>query len=490
MTRWIAAAVVTSAWLWVSPALAARPSVTLEAQSAGPTPFIRFLELDVSDVDALRRIEFVVASRPGSSVRPIRARYSLAYLEARGYVDREAGRVTLPVFGLYADFQNSVDLDVVFRSGRSRLAVTVPTPPFDHPASGVYLDPSVVQPRSRARLGYDYIMLKGYVGWLSPVIIDTDAEVRWVGTTGEASLPAILYENGIYVGSGAALVRMELDGTVRELANYASLGVTEFHHNFDRGKRGILAEVNTVDAIESVVIEVDGAGQLLKTWDLNEIVRDAMLAGGDDPSGFVKEGVDWFHNNACAYQKSEDALVLSSRESFVIALDYESGAIRWILGDPTKSWYQYPSLRAFALTLAGDSTPPVGQHAVSTKGGKLLLFDNGAQSANHVPPGVDRFHSAARRYRIDPKRKVAREIWTYPADTSVYSPYCSSVYEDRRRSSLVTYSLAGPFLTTDVVGLTSREEVAFHYSYAIPQGLFCDIAWNAAPVHLERLVFD
>jgi hypothetical protein len=282
---------------------------------------------------------------------------------------------------------------------------------------------------------------------------------------------------------------MELDGTYRDLADYAPLGVLGFHHNFDPGKRGILLEVDTVDAEESIVIEVDGDGRLLQTWDMNEIVRSAMLAGGDDPTGFVKEGVDWFHNNACAYQKSQDALILSSRENFVIAVDYETGAIRWILGDPTKSWYQYPSLRAFSLTLARDSLPPAGQHAVSARGNKLLLFDNGANSRSHSPPGENRDYSAARVYRIDARKKVAREVWTYRADPDIRSSICSSVYEDRRRSLLLDYSVAGSSRTTEIVGVTSRGEVAFHYSYPY-RGVFCGAAWNAIPVHLEKLVFD
>ena len=79
-----------------------------------------------------------------------------------------------------------------------------------------------------------------------------------------------------------------------------------------------------------------------------------MIAGGDDPSLFVYPApTDWFHNNATAYRSSDDSLIVSSRENFVIALDYDSGNIKWILGDPTKRWYVFfPSLRAFALTLS------------------------------------------------------------------------------------------------------------------------------------------
>jgi hypothetical protein len=179
---------------------------------------------------------------------------------------------------------------------------------------------------------------------------------------------------------------------------------------------------------------------------------------------------------------------VSSRENFVISLDYDTGAIRWILGDPTKNWYQFPSLRKFALALGKDTLPPIGQHAVSSvKGNALLLFDDGAASLNQTPAGDTRDYSAARKYRINAKKKVATETWTYLADPSIYSPFCSSVYEDRHRNYLLDYTLAGPYDTTDIMGLTSKGEVAFHYSYPIAE--FCGVAWNAIPVHLEKLVF-
>ena len=89
-----------------------------------------------------------------------------------------------------------------------------------------------------------------------------------------------------------------------------------------------------------------------------------MRAGGDDPSQFVYPAPnDWFHNNSVAYNRADDSLIVSSRENFLICLDYETGAIKWILGDPTKKWHQFPSLRRYALTLAPGSLPPIGQHA-------------------------------------------------------------------------------------------------------------------------------
>lgn len=475
---------------WVFAVVAAGATVTVNGQTPGRTPFISLVDMAVDKPSALKSLQFEVAAKPGSAVRPIRAKYSRAYLQARGYLDLETGELTLPVFGLYADFTNSVELKATFKDGSARrLTLAIPTKPWNDP-TGRYINPTVLRARSSAeKLSYDYIMLKGYVSGLSPVIIDTEGEVRWVGTAGASSQGAILYQNGIYVARGTTLTRMELDGTFANVADYASQGVVEFHHNFDPGKRGILVEVDTSEALESVVLEVDAkTGETLQTWDMNEILRDAMLAGGDDPNGLVKEGVDWFHNNACSYQKSTDSLILSSRENFVIAVDYDTGEIRWILGDPTKNWFQFPSLRKFALRLGDDTLPPIGQHAVSiVKGGHLLLFDNGTNSRNQTPAGDNRDYSAARKYAISAKKKLAKEKWSYVADPIIFSPFCSSVYEDRRKNYLLDYSVAGPTVSTDIVGLTAKGDVAFHYSYPVIQ--FCGVAWNAIPVHLEKLRF-
>jgi hypothetical protein len=109
----------------------------------------------------------------------------------------------------------------------------------------------------------------------------------------------------------------------------------------------MLVDVNTTTQTESVIMEVDGSGNVLKTWNLATIISAAMTAGGDDPTQFVYPSpTDWFHNNAVTYRRSDNSLVVSSRENFVICLDYETGAIKWIL---VNQKYQFPSLVQYAL---------------------------------------------------------------------------------------------------------------------------------------------
>ena len=53
-------------------------------------------------------------------------------------------------------------------------------------------------------------------------------------------------------------------------------------------------------------------------------------------------------------------LIISSRENFVICLDYETGAIRWILGDETKKWFTFPLSPNSPSLCLRTACPPSG----------------------------------------------------------------------------------------------------------------------------------
>ena len=458
--------------------------------SEGPTPFISFAHTIVTDVAGFTSAQFQIWPKTGSATRPVRARYSRSYLEARGYFNSQNGDLTVPVFGLYAGRPNRVSITMSFNNRGHRFKrfnVIVNTPAYD---GGTYSNPTVIQQRlPGTALSYDFILLKGYAQNNTPIIIDSDAEIRWVGTAGVGAQNCMLFDNAFYLTSGTSLLRTEFDGVTTPVADYSAIGVTGFHHNIDPGREGMIIDVDTVDQTESVNLEVDAAGNVLRTWNLADIISAAMIAGGDDPSLFVYPAPnDWFHNNACAYRSADDSLIVSSRENFVIAIDYDTGNIKWILGDPTKHWYEFQSLRQFSLTLTQGSLPPIGEHALSMPGDQLLLFDDGAGSNFQQPPGETRDYSAPRKYQIDLGAFEATETWHYYPDPSVYSPFCSSDYEDAPNTYLIDYTLGRPFVYTGIVGLDPLGNVAFNYQY--DELNFCGTAWNAFQIHWEDVELE
>lgn len=400
-------------------------TITIDSETEGATPFIHQLTLTATDPAVIKSIRFTVAPKAGSVTRPLSGNYAHDYLVTRGFL--QGDQIFLPVYGLYADFTNTVTLTYSFLDGSSKEAsTTITTAAFDDPCG--YDKPTVLQPRTTSTaLSYDYILIRGSCSEFSPAVIDTDGALRWVGPGGFMSAHVNFFDNAFYITDGTALYRMELDGAVTFLHDYADIGVVFVHHNIDRGKVGLIMDVNTAEHKESLNLEVDAAGNVVKMWDMVDIISDAMLAGGDDPADFVvPSSKDWFHNNATAYNRADDSIVISSRENFVICIDYETLAIKWILGDPTKKWHQFPSLAKYALDLAAGSLPPIGQHAVSiTFDQNVMVFDNGKDSDIQIPIGAMRDYSSPRKYHIDLDTNTATEVWNYEMDQTVVSGICS-----------------------------------------------------------------
>lgn len=490
--------IITLGFLTFSLNRADAQSVTITGQTAGPSPFIAQIQLTANPPASVKSIKFQITPKAGSVTRPVSATYSIDYLQRRGYFNSQTGAILLPVFGLYANFLNTVNLTYQFTNNTSQQASVMVSAPVFTSACG-YGTPIVVQPRTNSTtLSYDYFLIRNLCGTAGPVIVDTDGQVRWIGTAGVANHSTVLFQNSVYLGTGSVLYRIELDGTFALLKNYSgsSVGVTNFHHNADFGKRGILLEADTAAQVEAVVMEVDGLGNLLKAWNMADIISGAMLAGGDNPGLFVRPASDpspandWFHNNSSAYKKSDDSLLVSSRENFIIALDYTTSTIKWILGDETKQWHQFQSLASFSLSLGANTLAQIGQHALSiTKDDNLLLFDNGRNSNSHTPPGMDRSYSVPRKYQINIPGHTATQLWSYEAAQAFYSPFCSSVYEDSPSNYLVDYAILNinePQPLAEILGLDASGIKIFHYRYPTAS---CDTAYNSIPVHFENIMF-
>jgi len=358
-------------------------------------------------------------------------------------------------------------------------------------SSGILISPVILRRRSGTDdLGFDYLAMKSRLG--GPIIIDTDGEIRWVSSAISSSFVSNFIDGGFVVGneSSTDITRLELDGTRTTLSSNPSTGYVNFHHNLDLGRDELLGEVNTPSDIESTIVEVNAVTGMGKAWDLAKIIADHMVINGDDATAFVRPGVDWFHSNAAAYNESDDSLIVSSRENFLIDLDYITGSIKWILGDPTKYWYRFPSLRDKALLLANTGTYPIGQHSVSvTKDGRILIFNNGNPSLNQpvgAPVGTNRSYSTVSAYTIDPINKTATLVWEFDYGKSIYSAVCGSAYEASDGSVLVDYAYADNGTHSRLVGLNSNHQVVFDFQYDTAG---CNTSWNAVPIPLQDLRF-
>ena len=213
-----------------------------------------------------------------------------------------------------------------------------------------------------------------------------------------------------------------------------------------------------------------------------------MIENGDDPANFVRDGVDWFHMNSAIYSESDDSIIVSSRENFVIKIDYKTSKIKWLLGDESKHWYvNYPSLRT--LSLLSNDTKPIGQHALSLVAGELLLFNDGQFSFNQPeeqPAGLALTSSPSAKYVIDENTLTASVSWEY--DPAIYSDVCSSIYQDESSVAgdyLVNFAAVNRLnsepIATIIQGVNEDKELMFEFQFDTKAP--CAAAWNSSIVY-------
>ncbi|MEB2348638.1 MAG: aryl-sulfate sulfotransferase [Comamonadaceae bacterium] len=475
------------------PTEASASDIAVGTSLSGPTPFISFLPINGSSIKKIIRYDYTIEPLPGSVSKPVHVSYSPDALIQKKYLTGGADTMTMPIFGLYAGNSNRIKILLRFSDNSvQEIDTAISTPVYVDP-SGVYDHVNILKKRTENdKIDFDYFLMKSSTN--GPMVVDTDGQIRWVSPLAINAYSSIFSENKFIVGDADStdIHIIELDGkianTVLNTTNYQ-----KFHHNIDSGKNALLGEFNTLvggeDNLESTLAEFTPSGEILNQWDFAAILGNYMSSNGDDPSTFIRPGVDWFHMNASTYDASDDSIIASSRENFVIKIDYHTGNIKWILGDPTKYWYTFPSLRAKALNLNADGLYPIGQHAISmTSDGFMMLFNNGAPSYNQPsdkPTGASRSYSAVSVYSIDTTYMSANNIWNFDYDKSISSRICSSAYQTANRSTIISYATANDGSNARLVGLDPAGNVVFDFEYTNKST--CSSSWNANVIRFEDL---
>jgi len=477
---------------------AQQSDIAITASQPGVTPFVASVQLSGTSVNDVTSVSFTIAAMPNAVSSPVSVNWGRAALSSRGYLQNSL--MNLPVFGLYAGYQNQVTYELTFTDGSvQQLQNQISTTSYTDP-TGIYLNPTIVKARTPgSSLGFNFFILKSAVG--SPVIVDTDGQVRWV-VPGVSNSTSSYFEYGKFlIGSqtNSSFIELQFDGTQTALpVQLPQPLLTSFTHNIDPSPNGVLAEFSGTDDLGTneldIVADVSPSVSQppVQIFDMADILTKYMEANGDDASAFVRPGVDWFHVNASTYDPSDSTVIVSSRENFLIKINYETQQIVWIFGDPTKYWYTFPSLRAKAITLAPGGDYPIGQHAVSiTSDGYIMVMNDGYGSINQPagePSGITRSYSEVSAYSINTAAMTAQQVWGFNYGQSIYSEVCGSSYEASGNTFLVDFAAADNLTAARLIGLDSNHNVVFDFQYDSPT--VCGAAWNAIPIPLESLQIE
>ena len=204
-----------------------------------------------------------------------------------------------------------------------------------------------------------------------------------------------------------------------------------YHHDYFEMENGNLLvasdDFNSEDGtVEDYVVEIDReTGDIVKTFDLKNILN---MEDGKSENWIA---YDWFHNNSVWYDKDTNSITLSGRhQDAVINIDYDSGELNWIIGDPTNWSEEYQ--KYFFTPVGDDFEWQWSQHAAMiTPEGYVFIFDNGNNKSKNEDEYVSAENSYSRgvMYKIDTDKMSIEQVWEYGKErgSEFYSPYISDV---------------------------------------------------------------
>ena len=239
---------------------AQQSDISIVGSQPGVTPFISSVRIFGVGVSNVTSLTSTISPMPNSVSQPVNVTWSRTALSGSGYL--QANLINLPVFGLYAGYQNQVSFQLAFGDGSvQQLQYQISTEPYTDP-TGVYLNPTIIKARAPgSNFGFNFFILKSLLG--SPVIVDTDGQVRWVVPA--VSTQAVYFANGQFVtgsGTSASVTLLQFDGTqpTPPPTDLPQPLLSVFTHNIDPGPSGLLAEFNGTDdlgaSIDDIVAEI------------------------------------------------------------------------------------------------------------------------------------------------------------------------------------------------------------------------------------------
>lgn len=337
----------------------------------------------------------------------------------------------LPIYGLYADYNNKVDISYTLSDGKKitrQVEIQTDKLPDD------FVLPTSVKKDSSKLTNDLYFFTPSSKGYTCAY--DVNGDVRWY-LSNNAVWDNTRLKNGHMMVSTERLVNSpyymtglyEIDLLGHIYNEYSLKG--GYHHDYFELPNGNLLVAsddfnNEAGTVEDYIVELDRTtGNIIKTWDLKDILNM------EDGKSENWSSYDWFHNNSVWYDDATNSITLSGRhQDAVINIDYTSGKLNWIIGDSTNWSSEYQ--KYFFTPVGKDFEWQWSQHAAMiTPEGYVFIFDNGNNKSKDSSKYVDATNSYSRgvMYKIDTDKMTIEQVYEYGKErgSSFYSPYISDV---------------------------------------------------------------
>ena len=332
----------------------------------------------------------------------------------------------LPIYGLYADYNNKV----IIKCGNETKEINIKTEALPEDfilPEDIFAD--------KDKLTNDlYFYTPSSSGYTCAY--DVNGDVRWY-LTNYALWKIDRLKNGHLLVSTERLVNSPYYMTGLYEMDLLGKIYTEFslpggyHHDYYEMENGDLLVAsddfnNSSGTVEDYLVLLDReSGMIVKSFDLKNILNM------EDGKSENWTSYDWFHNNSVWYDKKTNSITLSGRhQDAVINIDYDTGDLNWIIGDPTNWSEEYQ--KYFFTPIGDDFEWQWSQHAAMiTPEGYVFILDNGNNKSKKESEYVKAIDSYTRgvMYEINTDDMTIKQVWEYGKErgSSFYSPYISDV---------------------------------------------------------------
>lgn len=348
----------------------------------------------------------------------------------------------IPVYGLYADTENEINLTIKNNSGKTKeKSLIVKTEPLPEDMSVVEIGVRKTQ-----------VMEPGFTFTSCPnngmysIAFDSNGDIRWYlsDKTFNGTTMMVYLKNGNFlIGSGSGNISGGDFKGIDDLFEISPMGKVYYqyhiyglHHDIREKSNGNLICAVSKEGRQTendYIVEVERkTGKVIRSWDLMEILP--MTVYEPDPAYTDLSGktINWFHNNGICYIEEEDAFIVSGRnQNMVLKFNGETKNIRWILS--MTAGERNKKLQPYLLESIGDEFEyPAAQHAATQlPNGDLMLFDNRNFNVDEKNGVLDQeaLYSRAVIYKINEADMTVEQVWEYGKErgAELYSSFVSDV---------------------------------------------------------------
>lgn len=386
--------------------------------------------------------------------------------------------IVIPIIGLYANYQNTVELTINYIDGTTA-TTTLTIIPDQLPD---YITETIAVDYSMSDLATAYSGLEGgliFDNRINGYDINGDVRVAleiedldWQGNA-----LRINQDNSFMMGTEDYIYNLSLTGKI--FFEYKAPDGYYMNHDYISCENGYtyvivspdeenLTYTDTGYKRESFIAVYETGVDTYPTeiYDINNLVEGNAINAINTFSSAQDELV---HLNSLTYDENSDSLIMSSQsQNAIIAIDPNTGDLKWIIKDPQSVYTNQDKV----LTVIGDEfTYTSGQHSVNLTSNpqyddgddntiELTVYDNVFcvdDNGDPIVSSTDGYETSCSYpnasnllvYRVDPTANTVEMI-----DSNQVSGYYSSIRSSWYQSpdydyNYITYGDMGQFITTD-----------------------------------------